>query len=203
MQKILGENFWAKFLGLKFLIMYLTQTLIKDVFIIKTHNFQDARGVFSRVYSKNEYGQIMNEQEIVQINHSLSFKKGTIRGMHYQIQPYAETKIIRCIRGSVFDVVVDLRQYSPTFLSWISVNLNDFSNNAIIIPPGCAHGFQALNNNVELIYLHTSTYNPEYEAAVRFDDPRIKILWPLTPTNISERDLSHKLIDKNFVGVKI
>ena len=137
------------------------------------------------------------------MNHSTTRDVGAIRGLHYQKPPHAEMKIVRCLKGRVFDVAVDLRYDSPTFLRWHGVELSPESNLAYLIPEGCAHGFQVLEENSQLLYLHTAYYTPKSEVAVRFDDPRISVNWPLTPTNISAKDKSHPLLNEVFEGVMI
>jgi dTDP-4-dehydrorhamnose 3,5-epimerase len=121
--------------------------------------------------------------------------------MHYQLPPNAELKIIRCTRGRVFDVCVDLRLKSDTFLNWIGVELSIENNNAIVIPEGFAHGFQALEDNSELVYLHTNFYAPESERSLRYDDPSININWPIKPNLVSQKDLNQPFIDKDFEGI--
>lgn len=130
-------------------------------------------------------------KEIVQINHSFSRKRATLRGLHYQIAPFSEIKIVRCIRGSLYDVVLDLRKNSPTFGSWHAEILSKENGKAVVVPEGCAHGFLTLEEETEILYFVTAPYSKEHERGVRFDDPRFKIEWPLTPLCISEKDLAH------------
>lgn len=139
----------------------------------------------------------------VQINHSFNAKKGTFRGMHFQNQPNAEGKLIRCISGGVVDFVVDLRKGSVTFLRWIKVELNSKNRQMIFIPKGCAHGFQTLEDDTELVYHHTVSYRKESDSGVRFDDPLINIKLPLEISMISEKDKSHVLLDVNFKGIEL
>ena len=121
-------------------------------------------------------------------------ERGTLRGLHFQVPPFTETRIIKCIRGSVFDVAVDLRKESPTFLKWFGLELTSEKNKMLFIPEGFAHGFQTLKSNTELLYFHTCYYNPLYEAAVNYSDPLFKIKFPLKVTEISDRDRSHSCI---------
>lgn len=123
--------------------------------------------------------------------------------MHYQHPPHAEMKMVRCLRGRVWDVAVDLRAGSPTFLDWYARELNPESAEMMVIPEGFAHGFQTLEPESELLYLHTEFYNPESEAGLRHDDPQLKIDWPLTPQDLSPRDLSHPFLENNFTGVTL
>jgi dTDP-4-dehydrorhamnose 3,5-epimerase len=181
--------------------MNVVETNIPGVKIIENTAFQDNRGAFSRLYCARELKEVMGSRSIVQINHSLTHSIGAVRGLHYQNTPNAEIKIVRCLKGRVFDVAVDLRKESLTFLKWHAVELTPESGLAFVIPEGCAHGFQVLEEDSELLYLHTEYYTPEVEGAIRFDDPKISVDWPLTPLDVSVRDLSHPYLNENFKGV--
>jgi dTDP-4-dehydrorhamnose 3,5-epimerase len=181
--------------------MNLIDTILSGVKVIEAVTLQDERGEFSRVFCVDECQDILHLHAIKQINRSLTHKVGAIRGMHFQNAPHAEIKIVRCLRGRVFDVAVDLRRDSPTFLQWFGIELSPFNNNALVIPEGCAHGFQVLDEDSELLYLHTASYAPGSEAAIRFNDPMIGIDWPMAPTEISQRDLSLPYLDKAFEGI--
>lgn len=135
------------------------------------------------------------------MNHSFSTHKGTIRGMHYQVAPYKEIKMIKCIAGAVFDVIIDLRTGSPTFLRWFGVELSAQNRKMIYIPEGFAHGFQSLSDDAELLYHHSAYYTPGAEGGIRYDDPVIKIEWPLPLSIISGRDSTHPYIDNNYKGI--
>ena len=163
----------------------------------------DERGIFSRLFCKKEFETIRKEIDFVQVNFSRTNSKGAIRGLHYQKPPYSEAKLIRCIRGKVFDVAVDVRENSPTFLKHISVELSEDNKIAIFIPEGCAHGFQTLTNDAELIYQHTEFYQPDSESSIRFNDPMIAIAWPLEPTDISAKDKAVTLLNPDFKGINI
>ena len=162
---------------------------------------EDHRGFLSRFYCVNEFREAGINTSIAQINHTLTKNKGTVRGMHFQNPPHAETKLVSCLQGEVFDVAVDLRQDSLTFLHWHGVILSALNRQSLLIPEGFAHGFQALSQNCELIYLHTAAYHPETEGALNVADPRLNITWPLAITEISERDRNHKLIEQDFQGI--
>jgi len=179
------------------------ETELRGLIVIEVEPFQDHRGKFYRVYCKNELKSIGYNKELVQINQSLTKKKGAIRGMHFQYPPKVETKIVKCLKGSIFDVAIDLRYNSPTFLHWHSEILSADNMKMLHIPEGFAHGFQALQDNSELLYFHTEFYSPDYESGIRYDDPIISIKWPLEITDISERDRSFKLLDNNFKGLTI
>ena len=181
--------------------MKLVETSIAGVWIIESKAFQDNRGAFSRLFCSHELQAILGTRVIAQINHSVTRSVGAVRGVHYQNAPHAEMKIIRCLKGRVFDVAVDLREGSTTFLKWTAVELTPENQLAFVIPEGCAHGFQVLEGDSELLYLHTAFYTPDAEGAIRFDDPRISVNWPLTPTDLSTRDLGHTYLKENFKGI--
>ena len=174
--------------------MNFRATPLKESYVIELDPHKDDRGFFERLFCREEFLSIGFSKEIVQINHSFSKKKGTLRGMHYQLPPYTETRVIKCIRGSVFDVAVDIRKESPTFLKWFGLELSPENNRMLFIPEGFAHGFQTLKSNTELLYFHTGYYNPSAEAAINYSDPLFKIKFPLKVTEISYRDKSHSYI---------
>lgn len=181
--------------------MNLVETIIPGAWVIESTAFQDNRGAFSRLFCSRELQAIVGSRTIVQINYSMTHGIGAVRGLHFQNPPHAEMKIVRCLKGRVFDVAVDLRQGSPTFLKWTAVELTPENRFAFVIPEGCAHGFQVLEEDSELLYLHTAFYTPDAEGAVRFDDPRIGVNWPLAPTDLSARDLSHPHLKEDFEGI--
>jgi dTDP-4-dehydrorhamnose 3,5-epimerase len=183
--------------------MNLIDTTLDKIKIIEASTLQDERGEFSRIFCDSELHEVLCGKAIKQINRSVTHRVGAIRGLHFQKPPFAEIKIIRCVIGRVFDVVVDLRKGSPTFLQWFGTELSPANNYAHVIPEGCAHGFQVLEQSSELLYLHTAAYAPASEAAIRFDDPMIGITWPLAPTEISQRDTSHTYLDKAFEGITL
>jgi dTDP-4-dehydrorhamnose 3,5-epimerase len=174
--------------------MNFEETPLKDCYIIEIEPYSDDRGFFERLFCKKEMLAIGFSKEIVQINHSLNKIKGTLRGMHYQLPPYTEARIIKCIRGSIFDVAVDIRKNSPTFLQCFGLELTEENNRMVFIPEGFAHGFQTLKNNTELFYLHTGYYNPGSEAAINYADPLISLKLPLVVTEISVRDRNHPFL---------
>jgi dTDP-4-dehydrorhamnose 3,5-epimerase len=177
------------------------KTPLLNVYEIIIEPFIDDRGQFMRTYCKKEFATIGFTGEILQINHSLTRNKGTLRGLHYQISPACETKIIRCIQGRVFDVMVDLRSDSPTFMQWYGLELSHDNMKMICIPEGVAHGFLSLTDNTELIYHHSEFYSPEHESGLRFDDPALMIRWPLPISNISPKDLGYQFIGNSFKGL--
>ena len=181
--------------------MKATKTDIPDVYTLTTTRHGDARGSFARWFCDEELAVVLQGQRVRQINHSHTDERGSVRGMHFQYAPHAETKVVRCVHGEILDVVVDLRQGSPTFLQWRGFILGENADDALLIPPGCAHGFQTLTEDVHLIYLHTNLYTPSAEGAVHVNDPRIGIAWPLPVVNVSARDQGHPFLPEDYPGV--
>jgi dTDP-4-dehydrorhamnose 3,5-epimerase len=182
--------------------MTFEETSLKGSFVIKIDCNEDNRGWFARTYCKNEFTQIGFSGEWVQLNHSYTKKKGTIRGMHFQKFPFMEIKLVRCIAGRVMDVIIDLREDSLTFLQYCRVELSAQNKKMIYIPHGFAHGFQCLTGDCELIYHHSEYYQPGFEDGIRYNDPMLNINWETGINDISERDLNHPLLDSNFKGLK-
>ena len=183
--------------------MKINKLSLKNAYVLEPEPFSDHRGKFVRIYCYKELQHIGHSKPIVQINHSLSRQKGAVRGMHFQYPQKAETKIIKCVCGSVFDVIIDLRRGSSTFLQWHGEVLSAENMKMMYVPEGLAHGFQVLEENTELLYLHTEFYSPEHEGGVRYDDPVINISWPLEVADISEKDRSHPLLSKDFEGIAL
>lgn len=178
----------------------ITETPFEGLYVVEAHPFIDHRGEWGRVFCQNELTSILGNRHILNINFSRTSKKGTVRGMHYQLQPMAEMKLIRCLNGTIFDVAVDLRNDSKTYLQWYGIELSGENRKLFVIPEGFAHGFQALTENVEMLYLHTQFYSQELERGIRYNDPMLGIDWPLEPTGMSERDNKHPLLDSTFEG---
>jgi len=163
----------------------------------------DSRGYLERMYCHEELAALTPSGTIVQINHTLTGRRGTVRGMHYQLPPHAETKFISCLRGEVFDVAVDLRHGSPTFLRWHAEVLSAENHRTMVVPEGFAHGFQTLTDDCELLYLHTAAFAPDSEGAVNANDPRLAIDWPLSISDLSARDAGHPILDDEFSGIEL
>jgi dTDP-4-dehydrorhamnose 3,5-epimerase len=176
-------------------------TPLAGLFEITGRRVSDERGAFARLFCEQDLAPIRPGLHFTQVNLSETTRRGGIRGMHYQKPPAAEAKLIRCLRGRVFDVAVDLRQGSPTFLHWHALELDADAGNAVFIPEGFAHGFQALSDEVQLLYMHTKPWTPTLEAGLPFDDARLAIAWPLPPTSVSEKDRGYARIDDRFSGV--
>ena len=162
----------------------------------------DARGSFERLYCSTDMAALGLEWPVRQINRSLTSAKGTLRGLHFQRPPHSDAKYITCLKGRVFDVAVDLRPGSPTFLHWRGVELDGSVPRSVLLPAGVAHGFQTLTDDVELIYLHSHDHTPGAEGGLNPLDPRLAIEWPLVPTEISARDRSFDFLDTSFEGIQ-
>lgn len=158
----------------------------------------DSRGYFERFFCEEELADLLEGRSIVQINHSMTAVAGTVRGMHFQTAPHVEMKIVACVRGAVFDVAVDIRQESPTYLQWHAVELTEDNHRTLVIPEGFAHGFQALSERSELIYLCTAAYAPEADSGLSPVDPAISIDWPLPIALMSDKDRNHPPADALF-----
>ena len=176
--------------------MKFIPTILNGSFTIQLDPINDERGWFARYFCKKEFSTIGHNKEWVQMNHSFSLKKGTLRGMHFQKPPYSEIKLVRCIQGSVFDVIIDLRKDSPTFLKWVGTELSAENKLMMYIPEGFAHGFQTLEDNSGLLYMHTAYYSPEAEDGLRYNDPQVNISWPIEISEISMRDTNHDILEK-------
>ena len=183
--------------------MNIEETQIKGLYSIELTPFRDERGFFVRHFCANEFNQIDKNFKIEQINHSMTQTKGTIRGMHFQYSPHAETKVVRCLKGSIFDVAVDIRHNSPTFLQWYGEVLSEENMKMLFIPKGFAHGFQALEDNSEIMYLVDEFYSKESESGIKYNDPRIGIKWKMENIFTSEKDKQIEALNDSFTGVKL
>ncbi|HET56878.1 MAG TPA: dTDP-4-dehydrorhamnose 3,5-epimerase [Deltaproteobacteria bacterium] len=176
-------------------------TPLQGLTVIQRTSVSDERGFLSRLYCADEFSQAGLGKPVVQINHTLTRKKGTARGLHFQHPPNAEWKIITCLRGAIFDVAVDIRKESPSFLRWHGEILTADNLKSLSIPEGFAHGFQALADDCELLYFHTASFEPRAEGALNVNDPLIGIEWPLPITELSDRDKSHPFLQPDFQGI--
>ena len=176
--------------------MKFIETALPKVFLIELELLKDARGHFARSYCASEFLKADLNPKLQQCNISYNLKKGTLRGMHFQTAPHAEAKLVRCIRGAIFDVVIDLRPDSVTFEQWIGVELSEKSPTMLYIPEGCAHGFQTLEDNTEVFYQMSYPFVPEAARGVRWDDPHFNIKWPSGERIISDKDQSYSKYTK-------
>jgi dTDP-4-dehydrorhamnose 3,5-epimerase len=174
---------------------------IPGIKLVKRSLLSDTRGFFSRVFCATELASAGWNYPIVQVNHSYTKRRGTVRGLHYQLPPQAEIKLVSCLRGEVWDVAVDLRQGSPTFLHWHAQTLSADNGLALLIPEGFAHGFQALSDDAELLYCHSAPYVAASEAGLNPQDARLAINWPLPVAEVSARDAGHSPLTPDFRGV--
>lgn len=168
--------------------MKFKETPIQGAMIIELEKHEDHRGYFARGFCKKEFEDHGLDHQIVQCNFSKSRKKGTLRGMHYQSEPHSEVKMVRCMNGSIYDVIIDLRKTSPTYKKWFGLELTDENYKMLYIPEGLAHGFQTLEENSVIFYMVTEYYNQDSERGVRCNDPAFEIEWPLEVAEISEKD---------------
>lgn len=176
-------------------------TPLEGLFLVERKPLADERGFFARFWCTDEFQSAGWVKPVVQINHTLTRRQGAVRGMHYQLPPHAEAKLVTCLRGEVFDVAIDLRPPSPTFLHWHAERLTAANQRSLLIPEGFAHGFQALADDSELLYLHTSAYRPEAEAGINPLDPRLAVAWPLEVAEMSPRDRAHPPLPRDFGGI--
>jgi dTDP-4-dehydrorhamnose 3,5-epimerase len=176
----------------------ITQTPLDGVAMVERVRREDQRGFFSRLFCAGELRSAGFDAPIAQINHTLTVRRGTVRGLHFQHPPHAEIKFV-----SVLDVALDVRKNSPTFLRWHAEILSAENRRSLLIPHGFAHGFQALADHCELIYLHSCAYAPQAEAGIQPTDPTLGIQWPLAIADLSPRDASHPLLSPGFIGVEL
>jgi dTDP-4-dehydrorhamnose 3,5-epimerase len=179
----------------------LSETPLIDLKIITRNQKKDNRGYFSRLFCPNDLKNIGWHDKVIQINESFTSRQGTIRGLHYQKQPWSEVKIVSCVKGRVFDVAVDLRRNSETYLKWYGLELSSDNAMALFIPEGFAHGFQVLSDDALLIYVHSKPYTSEADAGVNPFDKKLAIQWPLSIGLVSDRDNTLPFIDLNFNGI--
>ena len=176
-------------------------TSLQGLKLIQRKPVADSRGYFERLYCADELKPIINGKGIAQINHTMTANRGTVRGMHFQHPPHAEAKFVSCLRGEVFDVAVDLRTDSPTFLQWHAEILSANNYKTFLIPEGFAHGFQTLTEDCEMLYFHTSIYMHSAEGGLHAQDPRLAISWPERISELSPRDAAHPMLTNGFSGV--
>lgn len=174
---------------------------IKGLVRVERRRLGDGRGFLSRIFCAEELLSVGWVKPIAQINHTYTAKRGTVRGLHFQHPPHSEMKLVTCLHGAVWDVALDLRADSDTFLQWQAEELSAENGRALLIPEGFAHGFQALTDHVELLYCHSEFYSPETEAGLNPCDPRLTIDWPLEVIELSSRDQHHPMIDQYFKGI--
>ncbi len=168
--------------------MIFKETRLKGAFVIEIEKFEDKRGFFAHAFSRDAFESNGLTSHVVNTNISFNRKRGTLRGMHYQVAPYEETKLIRCTRGAIYDVIIDLRRDSPSYRNWVEVELTADNYRLLYVPERFAHGFQTLDDNTEVTYQVSQVYSPESARGMRYDDPGFKITWPLKVEVISDQD---------------
>lgn len=183
--------------------MEILDTPIDGLKVVQSAPFQDERGTFFRFFCAEELDPLLGSRNIAQINYSRTTLPGTVRGLHFQPPPHAEMKMIRCLKGRVWDVAVDVRAGSPTFLQWYGLELAEGDARMFVIPEGFAHGVQALEPDSDLVYLVTSAYHPASERGLPAEDQRLAISWPLPPRHLSPRDQAHPPLTADFTGVEL
>jgi len=178
-----------------------SNTPLEGLKLVQRQRAGDHRGFLDRLFCLDGLKNAGWQKPIAQINHTRTHLRGTVRGLHFQYPPHAEMKLVACLRGAVWDVAVDLRPDSPTFLSWHAEELSADNQRSLLIPEGFAHGFQALSDDVEMLYCHSESYTPDAEGGLHPQDPRLDITWPLPVSELSARDAGHAQIGKDFEGV--
>ncbi|WP_339824413.1 dTDP-4-dehydrorhamnose 3,5-epimerase [Paenibacillus sp. FSL R7-0163] len=168
--------------------MKFLETPLKGAYLIEIEPHQDERGFFARTFCKEEFIKHDLKDDFLQCNVSFNHRRGTVRGMHYQVKPFEETKLIRCTRGAIYDVIIDLCQTSDTYLRWYAIELNENNGRMLYVPEGFAHGFQTLEDNTEVFYQMSEFYHPDCATGVRWDDPTFGIRWPLTNYIMNDKD---------------
>jgi len=172
--------------------MKIKKFKIQGSYVLELEKFQDKRGFFARAWDKQMLGKIGINTNLIHCNISFSHKKGTMHGMHYQVSPFQEEKLIRCFRGSIFDVIIDLRKKSKTYKKWAGIELTQDNRKSLFVPKGCAHGFVSLKDNTEVFYQNTQKFSSNHERGVRWDDPKFGIKWPIKIDEISTKDSTWK-----------
>lgn len=183
--------------------MKVIDTPLTGLKLIQRERIGDQRGFLERLFCAEELAIAGWNRSVVQINHTYTHRQGTVRGLHFQYPPHMEMKLVTCLSGAVWDVAVDLRSDSPTFLSWHAEELSADNQRSYLIPEGFAHGFQSLTDDVEMLYCHSASYTPEAEGGLNPRDPKLAINWPLDISEISDRDASHPLDGNTFKGIQI
>jgi dTDP-4-dehydrorhamnose 3,5-epimerase len=182
--------------------MQFRKTPLEGAYLVELEKRGDERGFFARLFCEKEFGAAGLETRFVQISNSQTGAKGTLRGLHFQLPPAAEVKVVRAVRGALWDVIVDLRLGSATYLKWFGAELNEYNRRMMYVPRGFGHGFVTLTDNVEAIYFNSAFYAPEAERGLRWNDPAVRIEWPLQPREMSDKDRKWPDLNPEFHGVE-
>ena len=181
----------------------IEETPLAGLKVLQRNYVGDTRGFFERLFCSSDLEPLMKHRRIAQINQSLTHDVGAVRGMHFQYPPYAEMKIVTCTKGELFDVAVDVRSSSPTFLQWYGIRLSEENHTSLLIPEGFAHGFQVLRPDSQILYFHSAPYHRDAEGALNALDPRVAIRWPLAVGSRSDRDAQHPMLEDSFPGIPV
>lgn len=182
--------------------MIFTETRLPGAFILDIERRGDERGFFARTFCQHEFARHGLQYDVAQCNLSYNHRGGTVRGLHFQFPPAAETKLVRCTRGAILDVIVDLRPESPTYLQHVAVELSADNRRALFVPERFAHGYQTLEDDTETVYQVGEFYTPEAEGGLRHDDPRLGIAWPRPPQDLSDKDRAWPLLEQTEAGLR-
>ena len=179
----------------------ISETPLRGLWLLQRRPIGDERGWLERMFCVTDLAEVLGSRSIAQVNRTLTAAEGAVRGLHYQVPPSAETKIVSCLRGAIFDVAVDVRRGSPTFLEWHGEELSADNRRTLFVPEGFAHGFQTLLDDTEVLYFTTAAYDPQAERGIHPDDPRVGVAWPLPIAQLSERDAAHPPLGPAFEGI--
>ncbi len=180
-------------------VMIFTKTILNDAYVVEIEKRADHRGFFARSWDTNEFAKYNLNNNLVQCNISFSKKRGTLRGMHYQTNPFEESKLIRCTKGKIFDVIIDLRTSSKTYKKWFGIELSEENYKMLFVPEGFAHGFQSMVDDTEIIYQVSEFYTPSAELGIHWNDPEFNIKWPVEEKIVTEKDNSWKYFDEGVL----
>ena len=181
----------------------VSETELPGVYVLDRQPRTDERGWFERMFCTADLAEMLGPRSIAQVNRTLTRAKATVRGLHYQVPPFAEAKLVSCLRGAIFDVAVDIRRKSPTFLRWHAEMLTEENRRSLFVPEGFAHGFQTVADDCELLYFHTAAYDPAAERGLHPLDPRVAVAWPLPIGHLSERDAAYLELTSEFDGIVV
>ena len=177
-------------------------TPLPGLAVLRREPFEDHRGSLDRLFDLDTVGLVVPGFSVAQVNHTVTVGRGTVRGLHYQMPPFSDPKVVTCLRGRVFDVAVDIRSGSPTFLKWHAIELHEGERVSVVLPAGVAHGFQLLGDSCELLYVHGENYNEQAEGGLNPEDPVLSILWPEVISQMSQRDRENPMLDADWPGVE-
>lgn len=179
------------------------RTFLDGVVLLRRERHRDHRGSLNRIFDVDIVQSLVPDFSVAQVNHTVTLRRGTVRGLHFQVQPYSDVRVVTCQRGRVFDVVVDIRRGSSTFLEWYGMELDCNDSVSLLLNRGFAHGFQALSDDCEMLYVHGERYHQEAEGGLHVADPILNISWPEPVATMSSRDQTHPMLDRNWLGIDV